>query len=306
MIDTRKTPTTMTEIHNIKITSIGYTVITAYLHKINNMKKLLFPTDYSSTASNALQYAFGFAKQYEYEITLFHVFNLSFVEGSNTPYYQIQTLLADRKLEAAKKLQSIVPTDQQHLVSNHLVEYGQFIGHEIAQLAKKESFDLIIMGTEGDHSIRDKILGSTTTHTMMNAPCPVLAIPPSVTFKPLQQIAYATDFIPTETDAIDQLISFGSEIGADLHMIHVETRHQVLGDQHGTITIDDYRYPFKDFSLIKHESISEGIENYIQQNQIQCLAMYLKRRTLWEYLFHRSVTQKMVFNSKIPLMIFNG
>jgi nucleotide-binding universal stress UspA family protein len=49
--------------------------------------------------------------------------------------------------------------------------------HDIADAAKKDGADLIIVGTRGHTTIGGLLLGSTTQRLLQLAPCPVLAVP---------------------------------------------------------------------------------------------------------------------------------
>lgn len=49
--------------------------------------------------------------------------------------------------------------------------------HPIAELAKKEQADVIVVGTRGRTQLAGLLLGSVTHRLLQIAPCPVLAVP---------------------------------------------------------------------------------------------------------------------------------
>ncbi len=49
--------------------------------------------------------------------------------------------------------------------------------HEIAEVAKREQTELIVVGTRGHTLLRGLLLGSVTERLLQIAPCPVLAVP---------------------------------------------------------------------------------------------------------------------------------
>ncbi len=56
------------------------------------------------------------------------------------------------------------------------VSLGGGVFYEIIQSAKKESADLIVMGTHGRTGLDHLILGSTAENVVRKSPCPVLTV----------------------------------------------------------------------------------------------------------------------------------
>ena len=50
--------------------------------------------------------------------------------------------------------------------------------HALADVAKEEHADLIVVGTRGHTALGGLLLGSVTQRLLHIAPCPVLAVPP--------------------------------------------------------------------------------------------------------------------------------
>ena len=50
--------------------------------------------------------------------------------------------------------------------------------HEIVQLAKKESADLVVLGTHGRTGIKHALIGSVAEKVVRHAPCATLVVPP--------------------------------------------------------------------------------------------------------------------------------
>jgi nucleotide-binding universal stress UspA family protein len=51
--------------------------------------------------------------------------------------------------------------------------------HAIAEIAKREQIDVIVVGTRGRTALAGLLLGGVTQRLLHIAPCPVLAVPPS-------------------------------------------------------------------------------------------------------------------------------
>lgn len=268
------------------------------------MKKILFPTDFSPAAANAFEYAQKLAAELGATIDVMNVFHLPFVDASNVPTDYIDQLLVERETEARRRLKDFVAGADEKLIGQTIADYGLFIPQEITDKAKAGAYDLIVMGTKGERSALEKLMGSVTTQTMMNAPCPVIAVPAQARYTGIGRIAYATDFHPRDEHAVAQLMKLAGRLGAEVNFVHVETKPD-LGKMEDHIVVKNYPFEFTEFSVINAKSVLEGLDQYIQQKDVDMLALFIPRRRLWERLFHQSFTKEMTFHTSIPLLVFH-
>ncbi len=268
------------------------------------MKKILFPTDFSDTASSAFSYACELAKQLDARITVMAVYHLPLNDAGRVPPDYIQQMLQEKKQEILKKIEAFSESAPAERLDEPRADYGLFVAQEITDAARKEHFDLIVMGTKGQHNPLEKMLGSVTTQTMMQASCPVLAVPWDGSFQPIRHIAYATDFLPTDEQAVDQLMELAGDLDASVHFVHIDIQEKIR-EEEKEFDLDDYPYDFTEFSVVQHPSAVEGMENYIKKKEINLLALFIPHRRLWERLFHTSFTKKMTFQTKLPLLVFH-
>jgi nucleotide-binding universal stress UspA family protein len=56
--------------------------------------------------------------------------------------------------------------------------------------------------------------------------------------------------------------------------------------------------------VIVNKEVDEAIEYYVKESKADLLAMFTHDTTFYERLFDRSMTRKMAFQSKIPLLAF--
>ncbi len=65
---------------------------------------------------------------------------------------------------------------------------------------------------------------------------------------------------------------------------------------------DSVHYDKIDLELVKEENVLEGINDYINSNDVDVLAMAIRKRSLLDKIFNRSLTKKMAYHTKIPLL----
>jgi nucleotide-binding universal stress UspA family protein len=140
-------------------------------------RRILCPVDWSDTAAGALQAAAALASRFDASLTLLHV---DVVPGSAIPEALLATPPAlatdvsaapDRPLPAWRELALRLGAPRVDAVRSVGTP-----GLEIVALARREAYDLIVMGTHGRTGLRHLVLGSVAEEVVRHAPCPVLTI----------------------------------------------------------------------------------------------------------------------------------
>jgi nucleotide-binding universal stress UspA family protein len=141
------------------------------------IKKILVPTDFSNEAANALKQAITIAKSNNATIKLIHAVAQVYITGSELTVPYGKTFY-----------DKIQKTASQHLkatVAEHSKKSGVDISYEVKMgsvedvinyVAKKEKFNLIIMGTHGTSGVKEFFIGSNAYKVVHNAVCPVITV----------------------------------------------------------------------------------------------------------------------------------
>lgn len=271
-----------------------------------DMKKILFPTDFSPAASNAFRYAHSLAEHMEARIDVINIFHLPIGDVSNIPPEYIQKMLDEAEAETLEKIREFArPCLGKPACGELRPIYGLFTAVEIIDAAKQGEYDLIVMGTKGERGALERFLGSVTTDVMMKAACPVLAIPSETSFRPVSHIAYATAFEPSDEHAVERLMELAGMLAAQVHFVNVNTQTNERFIQDIEMA-KDYPFNFSDFTVVHNPSVQDGLEEYLRQRNADWLALFIPQRRLWERLFHSSFTKKMTFHTSLPLLVFHG
>lgn len=151
-------------------------------------KKVLCPIDFSDSARAAMRAAAELTRHFDGELTLFHSYQL--------PGY---TLPEGSVVASPKMLQELADQAEAHLTEWRAdalamgaprVQTGKAIGDpamEIVDVAQREGFDLVVMGTHGRTGLRHALLGSIAERVVRRASCPVLTIRPEGHAQPRPQ-----------------------------------------------------------------------------------------------------------------------
>ncbi len=136
---------------------------------------ILLPTDFSEAASAAAPLAFELAEKFGSSVTLLHCveqeINPSYFAIGITSIFEVNDSIITVSRE---KMAELVPEDFDSDRINDLVVLEGSSTVKIAEYARSEGIDLIVMATHGYTGLEEVLLGSTTDRTVRRSPCPVL------------------------------------------------------------------------------------------------------------------------------------
>jgi universal stress protein A len=143
-------------------------------------KRILFPTDFSSAAAHALDYAISLALEHEARLVLVHVIeDIGFASPFTLSSFPVN-LEYQHGMEgqARAELQKAVAAQLKRQLEVHerLAQGKPFV--EIVRIAKEDAADLIVIPTRSKPDPKHTHLGSTAEHVVRLSPCPVLVVRP--------------------------------------------------------------------------------------------------------------------------------
>ena len=134
-----------------------------------HIKKILYPTDFSSYSNQAYFHAIALAKTHGASLTVLFVYN---PDATTTPGFQGDEQAARRYWQ--EQLEQIRPVDP-HIPVSHVLLQGD-PASEIVRYGRDANVDLIVMGTHGRTGLVHMLLGSVAEKVVRKAPCPVLTV----------------------------------------------------------------------------------------------------------------------------------
>jgi nucleotide-binding universal stress UspA family protein len=134
-------------------------------------KKIVFPTDFSSSSDAALRYATVLARDTGAELIIVHVHEPAAAYAAG----DVVVDAAEASHETLTELLvAVVPPDRD-VPHRHQLLYGDPIG-QIVRLAEDEDADMIVMGTHGRTGLTRLVVGSVAEAVVRRAGCPVLIV----------------------------------------------------------------------------------------------------------------------------------
>lgn len=142
-----------------------------------NIKKVLFPMDFSENSKYAFDYALDFSKKFGARLYLLHVIHeLIDTTGFYVPNISLDSLQADLEKGAKEMMDRFCAERMADFKEYESINVIGLPHIEILQVAKDKGIDMIIMGTHGRTGIDRVLFGSTAEKVVKKAPCPVLTV----------------------------------------------------------------------------------------------------------------------------------
>jgi nucleotide-binding universal stress UspA family protein len=274
------------------------------------MKTILLPTDFSACADHAIMFAVELARLVTAKIELIHIFVLNGVinlpeDGLNSELIQAKSDEIDFKLSQLKQR-----IENERVIVDTAV-YKDTVTDGIIKATGDKNIDLIVMGTTGASGIKEKLLGSETGAIIGNTKVPIIVIPSEYRWKKPVKILLVSNHFEKEPAMLGFLFELAILCHAEVHVAVFtdEGEGAVKIIEHGR-TIFQYevmlKEEYKPVSLtvihLYGAEFEKTLQDYIARNEIDLLAMISYRRTFLERIFHPSVTRRMSYHTKIPLL----
>jgi len=275
---------------------------------MKQIKKILFPTDFSEMSRMAYSYCLDIAREFGAAIDVLHVYKIDFgvlpVQGP-----MANQMVEERQRNTNLKLGAFAylqESDNQSLIDGLDISAFAVVGlaeDEIASYSKNNDVDLIIMPTKGEHNVLEVLFGSVTTSTVAKAECPVLVVPEGTQYSEIKNIAYATDFSTTNIGRVDAPIQLAELFGASLHYVHIYTEEEATAEQiEKLLTVGRDKVKVH-FHQLKGSTVQDGMEDFLDVEKIGLLMTFSPPKNFFERLFRLSTTRYMVENISVPLLV---
>ena len=272
------------------------------------MKKILFPTDFSNISHNAFVHALGLAKLVDGELILLHTYDLPIVDSQFAPQ-NYQVLFDSLELSNFEQFKDEIPKlraiAEEHnfesIKMSHMILEGDLM-FNIKDIIKKDAVDYVVMGTSGATGWKEAFLGTNTGEAIVNLSIPVLSVPLDAKYTKIETIGFTTRYREKDKEALKQVIKIAKSANAKVKCLYVQTETT----DNKEATFDDWKDEFKNepvsFYILPSNDVNETITEFIAHQDIDVLAMLTYKRSFFESLFNSSFTEKMSYNSDVPIL----
>ena len=274
-----------------------------------NSKLIIYPTDFSDCAKNAMAYAIAMGKALKCKIKIVHAIEISPLIVEENPdilLHSIQLLEEQAEKELTKLKEEIESFSLE-------CEYDILQGQTLFLKDYMENLNplMVVLGTIGKNGLENKLFGSFAAQTIRNPKSIVFVIPQKAKFNNLSEIVFATDFHIKDKTCLELIKKIRKYYDANLRVIHVNDNFPDLKEEQEqfsqleeeiTKVISSHNLSFE---FLYGDDVEDNLLKFLERWKPDMLALITRKRNFIERVFDKSLSKKMVNHTNVPVLVFS-
>jgi len=261
--------------------------------------KVLFPTDFSENAELAAQFAIDIVKRTNGSIVAFHAYDVPYSERSMTTslLHEMKDIANQHMQEFETKVLATSGVDYQtHVILGNPIRLSK-------ELSEKHNTNIVVLGTKGASGIEELLIGSNAASVIQNIDWPVLVIPPNSKVKEIKNIVLATDMdLRKKERPLLRLKEFANIYGAKINILHFQNDQGAKEGSREFLETHLSDVPHSYSVLAQKDDLDKDILEYCERKNADMVTAITKRYGFFEGLFKSSLTSKLAYHTKIPML----
>lgn len=277
------------------------------------MYKILAPTDFSNNSKGGLRFAMQWASQQKAEIVFIHVYHPISYPAWTEQEFEFNTAreMANLKIKLKKFVEKLYRTTKLKPGKHKSMVIRGLLSADVDIMnycRKAADIDFICISTRGAGTV-EKLFGTHTGTLITKSLVPVIAVPKHYRKVSLKNVLYASDF-RNYSQELKQVIEFARPLRAKINVLHLNAGKDKAGNEmKSDIELrKKFKYDIKFHFRDKH--LSGSIIKILQKGHFtpkpSLIIMFTEqRRNMLKKLLSPSKTERLSFNSHIPLLAFH-
>lgn len=278
-------------------------------------KHILLPTDFSSNARNAIDYAIQMLGK---EDCIFYIMNAfevgasglssTIAKNKNTRLHQAIKEESERHITSL--LEELNANNKNSLHTFKGLSISDSLLNAVGKTIIDNSISLVFMGSKGSSAVKEVFMGSSTVSVIKHIDfCRLVIVPENYSFRIPEQIAFATNFEHVYSKVeLTPLFNLANLWDSEIVVVHVDTRKKITPHQETCKNLlaerlDGLRISFAE--VPRESKISDAIQLFTSKNTaVGMIAMVNYWHSFFEKLTSENVINRVAFQTKVPFLIF--
>jgi nucleotide-binding universal stress UspA family protein len=271
------------------------------------MKKILIPTDFSTCAKAAEDYAFNLAKKIQAELVFLHII-ITPVDWAKLTKEQ-EDFFPETKsaiANAKEKLKVLLNRAQSEGITARKLLVFNDGNEKIHKYVESEHIDFVVMGSHGLYGFKEHMLGSNTYSMIRRSTVPVFVIKENNDKTAINKLIFATNFREETGESFRSAESMAESLGAKLSILFVNTPTYFM-ETNDIINIGksflkefgNYAYDINIIDAFKEE---RGIIQYAEKSKADGIAVITFGKSDLMQYFSPSITENLIAMTDLPVI----
>lgn len=265
------------------------------------MKTIILPTDFSPVADHAINFGAQLAQAIQADILLLSVYMVP-VTMNEVPVTMVSA--EELKNNAEEGLRRVQLSLQQSFPDVPIKTESRLgdVVDELKNICKEVNPFAVVMGTHHLSGVEQALFGSNTISAIRHIHSPIIAVATQTAFQFPKNIALATDFENLAKFPTERITSFVQTFNANLHVVHVTENAAEEDTTIATQLRNKLSLLQPSYYLIKDDNIEHGLQQYIQQQQIDWLLLVPHDYNFLQRLFSKTHVKSILDHISIPVV----
>ena len=265
------------------------------------MNTIIIPTDFSSSADNAMHYGAKLAKHLNLTVTLLNVYQIP-VSINDMPVMLISAdelkKSSDDGLTRCKDELKRSYIDLAITIESRLGD----VNDELNELCNEVKPFVIVMGSHNVSGLERVLLGTTTISVIRHTKYPVIAVPPDVTSFSLNNVSLATDLVEVDNLPHQKIIDVVSTLNAPLTIVHIERDNEEVDAKAAQNLCNSLQSLQPKYLSVKDDKVVHGLNKYIDENHPDMIITIPHKHNFFERFFFRTNSENVLNHVPLPIM----
>lgn len=272
------------------------------------MLKIICPTDFTPSSTNAIEYAAKLCQQMNASLTLMNIQKVYMGESVNLFSGVERESVAEAKQSALKMDEYCKEINTVFKISCTYEIVPTMGSFEKAASDEANSYDLTVIGTNGSDTLYEYYFGSHSFRMATKLSKPVLVIPQDCSFSPIRKVIFASAYHKGDSLLLQQLQNFLGFFKPNLQVLHVSEKDSPVSKEifqsFCHLLEDELNYENKiDFQRIIDISESHAFASFMHESDADLLAVCYEEHGFLYRLTHANLVKSLTHSPDFPILI---
>lgn len=271
------------------------------------IERILIPTDFSETGLLALEHGAFMARLFKADLYLLHVVEvLEFKYNVYDPGLMMRREDEMEEVVSTRLGELAIKVREEYGVPVNTIITGGRTASGIAETARENKIDLIVMGTHGAKGFEELFIGSNAHKTVTMSPCPVITVQTHAQKLGFTNIVMPIDNSLHSRQKADWVIALASKYGSKVHILGLLSHDD--DEKKFNIKLETVEKAVKKAGIayqrevVKDGNLAQEALNYSNKVNADLIVTLTDHESNLTGMFLGAFAKQIINHSRIPVM----